>query len=92
MIEIGPERFLASLLEKRHAAVDEWQTEMQLKPMRAGGVHLYSDGLSDDDRALTGIAMTDSVEQAIAKSVAETGDPRVVFVPEGPYVVPVHRQ
>ena len=91
LIEIGPERFLDSLLEKRHAAVDEWQTEMQLKPMRAGGVHLYSDGLSDDDRALTGVAMTDSVEQAIAKSVAESGDPRVAFVPEGPYVVPVHR-
>ena len=89
--ELGPDRFLGGLLEKRHAAVDEWQTEMQLKPMRAGGVHLYTDGLSQEDRALTGVAVTDSVEHAIARSVAESGDPRVAFVPEGPYVVPVYR-
>jgi nickel-dependent lactate racemase len=91
MIDIGPERFLESLLDKRHAAVDEWQTEMQLKPMRAGGVHLYTDGLSAEDRTLTGVGMIESVEAAIEKSVAQTGDPRVAFVPEGPYVVPVHR-
>jgi nickel-dependent lactate racemase len=91
MIDIGPKRFLASLLDKRHAAVDEWQTEMQLKPMRAGGVHLYTDGLSGEERALTGVEMIESVEAAIEKSVAQTGDPRVAFVPEGPYVVPVHR-
>ncbi|MCY3597232.1 MAG: nickel-dependent lactate racemase, partial [Rhodospirillales bacterium] len=36
LMALGPDRFLASLLEKRHADVDEWQTEKQLAPMRAG--------------------------------------------------------
>jgi lactate racemase len=29
---------------------------------------------------------------AIADSMARHGDPRVAFVPEGPYVVPVHEE
>lgn len=91
LLSMGPDRFLESLLDKRHAEVDEWQTEKQLAPMRAGQVSLYSTGLKGEDRALTGVTMIDSVEQAIAQSVADAGDPRVAFVPEGPYVVPVYR-
>ncbi len=88
LIALGPDRFLDSLLDKRHADVDEWQTEKQLAPMRAGTVSLYTTGLNEEERGLTGVAMIDSVEDAIARSVAEAGDPRVAFVPEGPYVVP----
>jgi nickel-dependent lactate racemase len=88
LIALGPDRFLDSLLDKRHADVDEWQTEKQLAPMRAGTVSLYTTGLNAEERGLTGVAMIDSVENAIARSVAEAGDPRVAFVPEGPYVVP----
>ena len=36
LIELGPERFLATLTAKSLADVDEWQTEMQMKPMRVG--------------------------------------------------------
>lgn len=88
LIALGPDRFLDSLLDKQHADIDEWQTEKQLAPMRAGTVSLYTTGLNQEERALTGVAMIDSVEEAIARSVAEAGDPRVAFVPEGPYVVP----
>jgi nickel-dependent lactate racemase len=88
LLALGPDGFLDSLLAKRHAAVDEWQTEKQLKPMRAGRVRLYASGLSGEDRALTGVEMIDSVEEAIAESVVAAGDPHIAFVPEGPYVVP----
>ncbi|HEX9648577.1 MAG TPA: nickel-dependent lactate racemase [Alphaproteobacteria bacterium] len=91
LIRLGPERFLDSLIAKRHADIDEWQTEMQLKPMRIGKVQLYSTGLSGSDSALTGVEMIDSVEQAIRDSVARAGDSRVALVPEGPYVVPQYR-
>ena len=90
LLALGPERFLASLLAKRHAAVDEWQTEKQLKPMRAGRVRLYASGLRGEDRALTGIEMIDSVEAAIVESVEASGDATIAFVPEGPYVVPYY--
>ena len=50
----GPERFLEEISKKRFADIDEWQTEMQLKPMRISSIQLYSDGLAEPERALTG--------------------------------------
>jgi nickel-dependent lactate racemase len=87
----GPERFLAGLQRKSHADIDEWQTEMQLKPMRIGAVHLYSGGLPPADRALTGVDVVSDLAAAVADSVRRSGERRIAVVPEGPYVVPVFR-
>jgi hypothetical protein len=71
--------------------VDEWQTQMQLKATRAGGVHLYTRGLAEGERALTGVRPAASPEEAVLESVRQSGDRRVAVIPEGPYVVPVFR-
>ncbi len=89
LVALGPEGFLAGIAEKRFADVDEWQTQMQLKPMRLAQVHLFTRGLSPGDRALTGVTLIDSVEQAVAASVAASGDRAVAVIPEGPYLLPV---
>lgn len=89
MVDLGPERFLATLKAKTFAEIDEWQTEMQLKPMRISNVQLYTTGLSDEERRITGVEMVSSVEQAIAESVLRHNDPEVAIIPEGPYVIPV---
>jgi hypothetical protein len=65
---------------------------MQLKPMRVGRVRLYTDGLEAHDTALTGVERVTDLAGAIADSMARQRDPRVAFVPEGPYVVPVHEE
>jgi nickel-dependent lactate racemase len=91
LIELGLDGFLAQIAPKRFADVDEWQTQMQGKPMRAGRVLLYSPSLTPGDRALTGVRMIDSVEAAVLESVRELRDRRVAVIPEGPYVVPVYR-
>jgi nickel-dependent lactate racemase len=88
LVELGPERFLATLTAKSLAEIDEWQTEMQLKPMRLGSVELYTTGLSGDDRTLTGVGMIDDIQAAIARSISASGDADVAIIPEGPYVVP----
>ena len=90
LIDLGPERFLATLTAKTLAEVDEWQTEMQLKPLRLGRVELYTTGLDAADRALTGVELTTDLDGAIAASVARSGDPAVAVIPEGPYVIPFH--
>ncbi|MGI9333118.1 MAG: nickel-dependent lactate racemase [Gammaproteobacteria bacterium] len=90
LVEAGPDGFLRSILDKRLADVDEWQTEMQLKPMRKATIHLYSQGLPERDRPLTGVNLIDSIEAAVTRSIARTGDPAVAVIPEGPYVVPYH--
>jgi lactate racemase len=91
LLKLGTEGFLEDIGRKRHADIDEWQTQMQLKPMRVGGVHLYSTGLCGPDRALTGVTMVDSVANAVARCVESAGEPLVAIIPEGPYVVPVYR-
>ena len=88
LVELGPERFLATLTAKSLAEIDEWQTEMQLKPMRLGRVELYTTGLSGGDRELTGVGVIDDLTAAIARSISRSGDPDVAIIPEGPYVVP----
>ncbi|WP_454858215.1 nickel-dependent lactate racemase [Rhizobium binxianense] len=90
LVELGPERFLATLTAKSLAEIDEWQTEMQLKPMRTGTVELYTTGLSGDDRRLTGVTMIDDIAEAIGRSIERSSDPHVAIIPEGPYVVPVY--
>ncbi len=88
LVDEGPEGFLASIATKTLADVDEWQTEMQLKPERVATIHLYTDGLPKADRALTGVHMIKSVDAAIRDSIESTGDKSVAVIPDGPYVVP----
>jgi nickel-dependent lactate racemase len=91
LVARGPDRFLEEISRKRFADIDEWQTEMQLKPMRIGSIQLYSDGLGEGERELTGVRMIGSVAAAVEASVARSRDRRVAVIPEGPYVVPVYR-
>lgn len=90
LIELGPDKFLATLTAKSMADVDEWQTEMQLKPMRVGRISLYTSGLSDEERALTGVEIVADLDETIARSMSRAADPCVAVIPEGPYVVPFY--
>ena len=90
LVDLGPHGFGSSIEGKPHADIDEWQTQMQLRPMRVGRVRLYTDGLSENDAALTGVERITDLTTAVAESISRHADPRVAFVPEGPYVVPVH--
>jgi nickel-dependent lactate racemase len=92
MIQLGSAEFLRRILLKSHADIDEWQTQMQLKPMAVGTLQLYSTGLSSAQHALTGVTSIESVRSAVLESVAASGDPAVAVIPEGPYVVPFWRK
>jgi len=88
---LGADGFLEHISRKQFADIDEWQTQMQLKATRAGQVYLYSERLAPADRELTGVRVIDSVEQAVLQSTRELGDPHVAVIPEGPYLIPIHR-
>ncbi|MGP1678459.1 MAG: nickel-dependent lactate racemase [Burkholderiales bacterium] len=90
LLGLGCDGFLADIGAKRYADIDEWQTQMQLKPMRAGTVHLYSEGLAAEAWGLTAVHRIDSVAQAISESVRRSGDVHIAVIPEGPYVVPAY--
>ena len=88
LVALGPDAFLKTLTEKTLADVDEWQTEMQLKPMRIGSISLVAPNLAAEDRAVTGVDCYDDLETALADSLAAAGERAIAVIPEGPYVVP----
>lgn len=91
LVASGADAFLADILHKSHADIDEWQTQMQLKPMAIGNVHLYTDQLPKKFHEFTGVNVIDSLDEAIRQSVDRGHDRAVAVIPEGPYVVPFYR-
>jgi nickel-dependent lactate racemase len=92
LVKLGMEGFLADIMPKQAAAIDEWQTEEQLKPMRKGTVHLFTKSLSQQERHLTAVEVIDDLaelHQAIVKSAEKTK--RIAVIPEGPYILPFAR-
>ncbi len=85
----GPDRFLHGIIEKKYAAIDEWQTEMQVKAMKRGNIFLFTEGLTKNQKALTGVTVIESPLAAITESVKAQGDRRVAIIPEGPYAIPL---
>jgi lactate racemase len=87
----GTDGFMDMLGSRRVALIDEWQTEMLIKPLRHGAIKLYTTGLEQQDLARTGIEPIASLPEAIMDSVRRQGDSEIAVIPEGPYVVPRYR-
>lgn len=87
--QLGARGFWESVLHKSRAAIDEWQTEMQLKPMEIGKIHLFSE-LSEVDRSLTGIyCPSDGISPLdFIRGIAAPSGTSIAVIPEGPYVIP----
>jgi nickel-dependent lactate racemase len=88
LVALGPDAFLDTLQQKALADVDEWQTEMQLKPMRVGSIKLYAPNLGSQASEITGVDRVDDLAAAVVASAEAQGDREIAIIPEGPYVVP----
>jgi nickel-dependent lactate racemase len=86
LVRLGAEGFWDAIQHDAQAAIDAWQTQEQVKAMRAGKIHLYSRGLSAEDARLTGVHVVDDLAAALGSSAGD--HKRVAVIPEGPYVVP----
>jgi len=91
LCRIGPDGFMAEVIARNHARIDEWQTQMLVKALRKGRVKLYATGLRPVDIADIFVEPVASVETAVIASVTAHRDPCVAVVPEGPYVIPVYK-
>ncbi len=88
LCRIGHDQFMSMLKTRSLAEIDEWQTEMLLKPLRIGKIQLYTTNLSKKELAQTYVEPVASLEQAIRASVEKQGSKEIAVIPEGPYVVP----
>ena len=84
----GQKEFMNILDGRSEALIDEWQTEMLLKPLRQGSIKLFTEELGQTDLTQIFVDHVTDLQQAILDSVAEHDDPEIAVIPEGPYVVP----
>ena len=84
----GQKEFMNILDGRSEALIDEWQTEMLLKPLRHGSIKLFTEELGQADLTQIFVDHVTDLQQAILDSVAEHDDPEIAVIPEGPYVVP----
>ncbi len=84
---LGPTGFLSVIERQSLAEIDEWQTQMQIKAMQAGQIHLYS-SLPAAQRELTGVNCVEDLNQTLADLVSLAAVSSVALIPEGPYVIP----
>ena len=89
LLKVGLDKFLEQILNKEHADIDEWQTEMEVKSLKKGNIYLYSEGLSNADKKLTGVNITNNLIKTVNKSIEKHNNYNVAIIPEGPYVIPV---
>lgn len=90
LIEKGVDLFWKESLSKPLADIDEWETVMQIKAMRRAKIHLFSEGLNQEEKTLTGVALIDNLSEAVQKCLERKEDKRLAVIPEGPFTIPVY--
>jgi len=82
--------FMQRILGKDYFVMDQWQLEELAKVRRKAKVKIVSNGLPPQTLARLFVEPAESVEAAVAASLAEYGPAaRVAVIPKGPYVLPV---
>jgi len=82
--------FMERILGKDYFVMDQWQLEELAKVRRKVKVKLVSGGLSPEVVSTLFVEPAESVEQALAASLAEYGPgATVAVIPKGPYVLPL---
>ena len=89
LLKKGPKKFLENILKKDFAAIDEWQTEMEIKSLMKGNIYLFSEGLSEEDKIYTGVNIINDITKTIDESIKRHSNNKVAIIPEGPYIIPI---
>ena len=85
----SPQAVLEMISQPGFSAHDQWQVQIQAQIQLRAEVHVYSDGLSDQqiERAL--FTPCRSIEDTVATLLARYGPAaRLCVMPEGPLTVP----
>ncbi len=82
------ELFVERILGKEYFVMDQWQLEELAKVRRKARVKIVSDGLPAETLGALFVEPAESVEEALADSLAEYGpEAKVAVIPKGPYVL-----
>lgn len=80
--------FKKRILETDYFVMDQWQVEEFAKVLEKGKIKVYSKGISEETLKKCHVTPVESVETAIADSLAEYGpEAKIAVIPKGPYVL-----
>lgn len=84
-----PDEWLHMIHADGFSQHDQWQVQIQAQIQKKARVHLYADGLSDDDIRAAQISPTHDVEGTVRALLRTRGEhARICVLPEGPQTIP----
>lgn len=84
-----PDEWLRMIHADHFSEHDQWQVQVQAQIQKKARVHLYADGLSDEDIRAAQIVPTRDVEGTVHTLLREHGaHSRICVLPEGPQTIP----
>jgi nickel-dependent lactate racemase len=79
---------LATITAPRFRCHDQWEAQIQAQIQQKARVHVYADGLSDEELRAAMVVPCDDIGALVADLVAARPGARVAVLPEGPQTVP----
>ncbi|RME35336.1 MAG: nickel-dependent lactate racemase [Thermoflexia bacterium] len=85
----SPEELLERILTPGFRCQDSWEAQIQAQVQRVARVHVYADGLTDEQLQRAHILPCRSVEETVDRLLRENPDARIAVLPDGPQTVPI---
>ena len=86
----SPDEVIAMVSAPGFAAQDQWQVQIQAQIQKKADVHVYADGLTDEQIAQALLQPCRDIEQTLSALQSEKGS-RICVIPEGPQTIPYIR-
>jgi nickel-dependent lactate racemase len=83
-----PEEWLAMIHAPNFSEHDQWQVQIQAQIQKKARVHLYADGLNDEEIRAAQIHPIRDVESTVHELLQRNRDAKICVLPEGPQTIP----
>ena len=84
----SPQALLDRLMTPGFRCQDQWEAQIQAQVQRQARVHVYADGLSDEELRRALVIPCRSVEETVARIRRDNPQATIAVLPEGPQTVP----
>jgi nickel-dependent lactate racemase len=85
----SPETLLERVTAPDFRCHDQWEAQLQAQIQTEARVHVYADGLSDEELREALVIPCPSIEETVARICAENPDATIAVLPDGPQTVPL---
>lgn len=85
----SPEDLMERMMVPGFRCHDQWEAQIQAQIQRKARVHVYADGLSDDELRRAHVIPCRSIEETVAEIQQSRPGATIAVLPDGPQTVPV---